>query len=95
MRTISLAWGHYFDSEIFILVSGGISTPELRPYTQSLGFIDFQTHTGTPLICGYSEYQKDDLKNALRADGYTVGKDRIFSAMPIFLCVSDRAEVSL
>ncbi|MEB2846810.1 hypothetical protein [Endobacterium cereale] len=95
MHTVSLAWGHYFDSEIFIAAPTGITLRELRHYARGVGFIDFQTHTGAPLLCGYSEHQKAALKEALQNDGYSLGKDGLFSAMPIFLCVPDTAEALL
>lgn len=94
MNQISLAWGHYPDAELFIVVPDGITHAQLRHYARGLGFLDFQNRDGSPLLCGYSLDQKDALRCALETSGYEIADEQIFSATMICLYMSDDAEGS-
>ncbi|MBU1316218.1 MAG: hypothetical protein KJ947_10385 [Alphaproteobacteria bacterium] len=85
MTQISLAWGHYPDTETFIVIPSGITQPQLQYYAHQCGFLDFQNEDGLPLLCGSSRDQKDALRCTVEAAGYELAEERIFSAIPFDL----------
>lgn len=93
MNRISLAYGHYPDTETFIVIPSGISQAQLQHYAHQCGYIDFQNEDGLPLLCGSSRDQKDALRHTLEAAGYELVDEQIFSAVPFDLYPPE--EVSL
>lgn len=92
MNQISLAYGHYPDSEIFIVVPTGITLAQLRHYAHGCGFLDFQNDDGLALLCGSSRDQKKALRHTLEAAGYQLADDQIFSAIPFDLSIPEQED---
>ncbi|MCB5205317.1 hypothetical protein LH464_22915 [Neorhizobium sp. T786] len=82
MNKIGLYYGHYPDTEIFIVVPDGITPAQLRHYVKGLGFLDFQNDDGQSLLCGSTSSQKDALHQRLEALGYRLKPSKIFRAVP-------------